>query len=136
METRTVCCKLITTRAAFDALKETSERFSDACNYVLKIAIEEKTNNAIKLHKLCYAKVRELFGLSANLAVRAIRRVVACTTQLKGKRKQPKKFSPQSIDYEYPSKQPIFLNFFSRSILSVFQPKGCHVKTNFARKTY
>ncbi len=61
METRTICCKLLTTPTIADALKETSERFSDACNHVLKIAIEEKTHNAIKLHKLCCADVREFF---------------------------------------------------------------------------
>ena len=63
MEKRTICCKLLTEATIADALKETSKRFSDACNHVLKIAIEEKTHNAIKLHKLCYAEVRELFGL-------------------------------------------------------------------------
>lgn len=41
-----------------------------------------------------------MFGLSANLSIRAIRRVVSCMTRLKGKRKQPKKFSPKSIDYD------------------------------------
>lgn len=100
MEKRTVCCKLLTTPTIADALKETSERFSDACSHVLKIAIEEKTHNAIKLHKLCYTQVRELFGLSSNLAVRSIRRVVACMTKLKGKRKRPKEFRPKSIDYD------------------------------------
>ncbi len=100
MKTRTICCKLLTTPTMADAFKETSERFSDACNHVLKIAFKEKTHNAIKLHKLCYSQVRELFGLSANLAVRAIRRVVACMTKLKGKRKSPKKFKPKSIDYD------------------------------------
>lgn len=100
MEKRTICCKLLTTSTIADALKKTSERFSDACNHVLKIAIEEKTHNAIKLHKLCYAEVRESFGLSANLAVRAIRRVVSCMTKLKGKRKRTKEFKPKSIDYD------------------------------------
>jgi IS605 OrfB family transposase len=100
MYNRTICCKLVTTPPLAEALKETSERFSHACNYVLKVSIAEETHNAIVLHKLCYAKVRELFGLSANLSVRAIRRVVACMTQLKGKRNPPKKFSPKSIDYD------------------------------------
>ncbi len=85
METRTICCKLLTDPIITDALQHTSEHFSDACNHVLKIAIAEKTHNAVKLHKLCYSQVRELFRLSANLAVRAIRRVVACMTKLRGK---------------------------------------------------
>ena len=77
MELRTICCKLLTTQPISDALQETSERFSAACNYVLKIAIEEKTHNAIKLQKLCYRDVRKVFGLSANLAIQSVRRVVS-----------------------------------------------------------
>ena len=88
METRTICCKLATTKTIFKCLVETSQVFSDACNHVLKIAIEEKTNNAIELHKLCYFEIRNLFQLSSNLSIRAIRRVVACMTKLKGKRKE------------------------------------------------
>lgn len=82
------------------ALKDTSECFADACNHILNISLKESTNNAIKLHKICYVNVRELFGMSANLAVRSIRRVAACLTKLKGKRKRPKKFVPKSIDYD------------------------------------
>ncbi len=100
METRTVCCKLLATQPIADAIQETSERFAEACNYVLKIAAQENTHNAIALHKHCYAQVRELFGLSANLAVRAIRRVVSCMTKLKGRRKSPKEFKAKSIDYD------------------------------------
>ncbi|PIS01968.1 MAG: transposase [Chlamydiae bacterium CG10_big_fil_rev_8_21_14_0_10_42_34] len=100
MNTRTICCKLITTPSAEDAFEETSQLFAEACNHVLKIAVAEKTHNAIKLHKLCYTDIRKLFGLSANLAVRSIRRVASCMTQLKGKRKHPKEFRPKSIDYD------------------------------------
>lgn len=100
MQTRTVCCKLFTTKTIANALQETSERFSGACNHVLKIAVEEKTHNAIQLHKRCYPDIRKLFGLSANLAVRSIRRVVSCMTKLKGNRKRPKEFKPKSIDYD------------------------------------
>ncbi|MCE5316495.1 MAG: RNA-guided endonuclease TnpB family protein [Parachlamydia sp.] len=100
METRTICCKLSTMQPSYEALQETSFAFSEACNFVLKTAIEAKTYNAIKLHQICYAKVRDLFGLSANLSIRAIRRVVACMTKLKGKRKCPKVFKPKSIDYD------------------------------------
>ena len=39
------------------------------CLQLLKIALEEKAGNAIRLRQLCYAKIRECFGLSANLAV-------------------------------------------------------------------
>ncbi len=100
VETRTVCCKLLTTRISAEALFETSVAFSAACNSVLKVALETKTKSAISLQKLCYVKVRELFGLSANLSIRAIRRVAGCMTRLKGRRKKPKLFTPKSIDYD------------------------------------
>ncbi len=100
MSTRTICCKMLTTQVISQALQETSEKFAASCNFVLEVAIEKKTNNAIELHKLCYKKCREQFSLSANLSVRSIRRVVSCLTRLKGKRKKPNKFSPKSIDYD------------------------------------
>jgi len=100
METRTICCKLLTTEEVEQALQETSYCFAKACNEVLRIAKEENTQNAIQLHKLCYVRIRQLFGLSANLAVRSIRRVAACLTKWKGKRKRPKNFQPKSIDYD------------------------------------
>lgn len=100
MQTRTICCKLLTGEPFSEALKETSVAFSEACNFVLQTAIEEKTNNAINLHHHCYTKIRSVFGLSANLSVRAIHRVAACMTKLKGKRKRPKTFKPKSIDYD------------------------------------
>ena len=74
MLTRTVCCKLLTTPQIEEALNETSIRFANACNHILKRALDEKSQNAVKLHHLCYAEVRKQFGLSANLAVRSIRR--------------------------------------------------------------
>src|SRR5574342_1295513 len=100
MQTRTICCKLLTTPEMEQSLILTSIRFAEACNYILKDAIECKTSNAIKLHKLCYNEVRSKFELSANLAVRSIRRVSAMLTRLKGKRKAPKSFRPKSIDYD------------------------------------
>ena len=75
MRTKTICCKLLTNPASFDVLNMTSIAFSDACNFVLKGALEEKTHNAIKLYHLFYFDVRKLYGLSANLAVRTLRRV-------------------------------------------------------------
>lgn len=85
MITKTICCKLLTNPPSFEALKETSVAFAGACNFVLGGALEEKTHNAIKLHHLFYYEVRRLHGLSANLAVRAIGRVTASLTKLKGK---------------------------------------------------
>lgn len=115
MQTKTICCKLITMPAMAESLKETSRSFANACNYVLSIAIKENTHNAIKLHKLSYYDIREKFDLSANLSVRAIHRVAGAMTKLKGKRKRPKEFKPKSIDYDarifsyFPDKEEVSL---------------------------
>jgi IS605 OrfB family transposase len=100
MQKRTICCKLAAIPAIDAALSETSRVFADACNYILTVAIEQKTSNAIQLHHLCYSKIRKMFGLSANLAVRSIRRVSATLKHLKGARKAPRLFEAKSIDYD------------------------------------
>lgn len=100
MQTRTICCKLITTPEIEDALKETSRQFADACNYISQEALTNKMSSPLKLHALCYKAIREKFQLSANLAVRSIRRAASAMTKLKGRRKAPKLFKPKSIDYD------------------------------------
>ena len=97
---RTICCKLKASFEIEQALLKTSRRFAEGCNFVLQAALEEKITAALALHKLYYTQVRALFNLSANLAIRAIRRVAATFTKLKGKRKKPKEFKPKSIDYD------------------------------------
>lgn len=67
--------KLLTTPEQHEKLLKTMKIFNEACNYISKIAFETKTFGQIKLHKLCYYDVREKFGLSAQLAVRAIGKV-------------------------------------------------------------
>ena len=100
MQTRTICCKLLTTPEIAEALALTSLRFAEVCNCILQHATQHKTSNALKLHQLCYKAARNQFNLSANLTIRAIRRVSAMLTRLKGKRKAPKRFKPKSIDYD------------------------------------
>jgi IS605 OrfB family transposase len=100
MMQKTICCKLATDCSACDALEETTIWFANACNDVLQTAVEEKTSDALKLHKIKYFDIRESHGLSANLAVRAIRRVAGAMTKLKGKRKRPRCFRPTSVSYD------------------------------------
>lgn len=100
MQTRTICCKLLTMPEIAQALALTSLRFAEVCNYILEHAIQHKISHALKLHHLCYRTARDRFKLSANLTIRAIRRVAAMLTRLKGKRKAPKLFKPKSIDFD------------------------------------
>jgi IS605 OrfB family transposase len=120
METRTICCRLAPSPSTREALQETSEQFAAACNHVLSVALAEKTHNAIKLQKLCYNDIRALFHLSANLAIRAIRRVVGCITALRGKRRAPKAFKPKSISYD----ARIFSYREDKEIVSLTTTKG------------
>jgi predicted transposase len=56
-------------------LRATVERFNEAANWLAGEAFDRKTANKILLQKLCYAELRERFGLSSQMAVRCIAQV-------------------------------------------------------------
>jgi len=72
---QTLLVKLAPTEQQFNLLKSTMERFNEACNYIADIAFQRRISNNWQLHHLTYYKVREQFGLSAQLTVRAISKV-------------------------------------------------------------
>jgi IS605 OrfB family transposase len=51
------------------------ERFNEACNYLSQLAFSHYTAGQVKLHHLAYRYLREHYGLSAQMAVRAIGKV-------------------------------------------------------------
>jgi predicted transposase len=67
--------KLQPTPEQADALKRTLEAANAACNYISNIAWETRTFGKFALQKLCYQDVREQFGLSAQMVVRALAKV-------------------------------------------------------------
>ncbi len=67
--------KLLTTPEQADALRHTLEQANAACRFVSDTAWETKTFRQYDLHHKCYQAVRELFGLSAQVAVRVIAKV-------------------------------------------------------------
>lgn len=71
----TVKVKLLPTSEQKVSLIKTMEIFNDACNYISQIAWENQTFGQVGLHHLCYRYVRETYGLSAQLTVRAIGKV-------------------------------------------------------------
>lgn len=83
-----------------EALERTCEAFAWACNAILATALEQNISNNVKLHRLVYRTIREDYGLSANLVVRAIRRVSAAIHATKKRNRVPKEFRPTSIDYD------------------------------------
>jgi len=52
------------------------EKFNEACNDIAKVAYNNKLANNWALHKLVYYRIREEYGLSAQMTVRAIGKVV------------------------------------------------------------
>src|SRR6266702_2899065 len=98
METiRTLPCKLLPTDAQRAELDATLVAFADACNFIADKARQILSTNKVKVQHACYQDVRAQFGLSANLAIRAIARVCAA---LKVKSKAHSTFAPTSIDYD------------------------------------
>lgn len=93
----TLTCKLSPTAEQRAELDATLVAFADACNSIADVARREHTTNKVKIQHACYTDVRAQFGLSANLAIRAIARVCAA---LKVKSKAHSTFQPTSIDYD------------------------------------
>ena len=98
METiRTLSCKLVVPPLVAQRIDATMTAFADACNLVADWGNDNKCHRQYDLHKGCYRDVREQFGLSANLAVRAIARVAP---QLASPKTRHSRFKPTSIDYD------------------------------------
>lgn len=74
MELETIRMMLAPTPEQERALEATFEAFEGACRYAMKVGrATGATGNAV-LYRLCYRRLREVYGLSARLTVRAIAR--------------------------------------------------------------
>jgi putative transposase len=67
--------KLLPTLEQADALRRTLEAANAACDYISRIAWDTKTFGKFALQKVCYATVRETFGLAAQMTIRALGKV-------------------------------------------------------------
>ncbi len=95
----TLVCKLQPTPEVAQKIESTLVAFADACNYInkeVKLTITSKTT----IQNMAYQTIREKFGLSANLAVRACARVGANRKTAKQKEKPVTAFKPTSADYD------------------------------------
>ncbi|MEH1958512.1 MAG: transposase [Nostoc sp.] len=95
----TLVCKLNPTSEQVVKIEATLSAFADACNYAnqqVKPQITSKTT----IQNMVYQDLRLLFGLSANLAVRACARVGANRKTAKQQGKQVKSIKPTSADYD------------------------------------
>lgn len=59
-------------------LLATMERFNEAATFAASVGFEAGVFGQVSIHKLAYQQIRERFGLSAQLAVRAIAKAVEC----------------------------------------------------------
>src|SRR4051812_16572331 len=59
-------------------LLTTMERFNAAATYAARVGFEAKVYGQVKIHHLAYREIRQRFGLTAQMAVRAIGKAVEC----------------------------------------------------------
>lgn len=71
----TVKTKLITNQEQHDSLLKTMEKFNEACNFVSIFAFKTNTFGKIGIQKELYYEIREKYGLSAQMTVRAVGKV-------------------------------------------------------------
>jgi IS605 OrfB family transposase len=98
-------------------LLETMKQFNAACNYIAQIAYEKKIAASFKLHKLVYKEVRKKFGLSAQMAVRAIAKV--CEAYCRDKKILPVFSLEGAIVYD-----DRIMSFMSNDKVSLWTTKG------------
>lgn len=95
--TRTIACKLVVEQDQKARIIDTLDAFANACNFIADYGRAHKLSQKFALQKAIYSDVRQQFGLSANLAVRAFARV---SPRLARTRTRNSLFKPTSIDYD------------------------------------
>jgi IS605 OrfB family transposase len=83
----TLKVKLATTPEQHAALLRTMEHFNAACDHIAAVAFENKCASKLRLQPIVYRDVREKFGLSAQMAIRAISKT--CEAYKLDKTRQP-----------------------------------------------
>jgi IS605 OrfB family transposase len=81
---QTLPVKLAPSPEQHAALLATMERFNLACDWIAEAAFRDRCANKVVLQKSVYYPVRERFGLSAQLTIRAISKVVEAYKRDKG----------------------------------------------------
>jgi putative transposase len=81
----TLRIRLMPTVEQRELLLSTMERFNEAAAFAAQAGFEAKVFSQPSIHKLAYAEIRARFGLSAQMAVRAIGKAVEAFSTLKKK---------------------------------------------------
>lgn len=95
----TLVCKLNPSQKQAKEIELVLTAFAEACNYANQ-KVKPQITSKVTIQNLVYNEIRALFGLSANLAVRACARVGANRKTAKQKDKPVKTFKPTSADYD------------------------------------
>jgi putative transposase len=95
----TVSCKLQVTPEQSIKIDATLQAFADACIYVNQ-SVPPNLTNELAIQSLVYHEVRARFGLPAQLAIHALRRVSGNRKTSKKDGKPVKKFTPTSATYD------------------------------------
>jgi putative transposase len=95
----TVSCKLQVTEKQVAKIEETLQAFAEACAWVNK-EVKPALTNELAMQSLVYNDVRARFGLSAQMAIHAIRRVSGNRKTARQKNKPVRKFAPTSATYD------------------------------------
>jgi putative transposase len=86
---RVICVKLVVqvkllpTPAQASALAATLHACNEAASLVSQVAFERNVKSRNELQKLCYCEIKDRFGLSAQPAVRVVKKVVDAYTALR-----------------------------------------------------
>jgi IS605 OrfB family transposase len=113
----TIRLKLLPTPPQQADLLDTMDRFNAAASFAARVAFEAKLFSQHAIHKLCYRQLRQRFGLSAQMAVRAIGKAVEAF-----RRDQTicPVFRPEgAVIYD-----PRILSFKGRDTVSLWTPQG------------
>lgn len=114
---QTMLLKLAPTSEQSTALMDTMHAFNDACNSIAQVAFDEKLTNKFELQKLVYGETRAHFGLSSQLTIRAISKVVEAS-------KRDKKVLPTFRREGAMTFDPRVMSFKSLSTVSLLTVHG------------
>lgn len=95
----TVSCKLQVSLEQYTKIDATLQAFANACEYVNQ-TVPPNLTNELAMQSLVYYEVRARFGLPAQLAIHAIRRVSGNRKTSKKDGKPVKNFAPTSATYD------------------------------------
>lgn len=90
--------KLLTDESSKKGLLDTMEAFNSACNEIAETCFQQQSGSKFNIQKIVYHEVREKFGLSAQLTIRAIAKT--CEAYKLNKKTKPTFKKHGSITYD------------------------------------